>query len=113
MPKVKKIRSAALAGKQARHAPLGQIIQEDENRGKYAPAVRNRRPKKDDKEEKDDDLMDERASKRILEMSREQQLEMEREDAQRQQRERNHAKRVESDEEEDEDSVPLEEGDDE
>ena len=90
MPKVKKIRSAALAGKPSRHAPLGQIIQEDENRGKYAATMKHRggQKKNGQPDDDNDELMEERASKQILELSREQQLEIEREDVQRQQQKR-------------------------
>jgi essential nuclear protein 1 len=113
MPKVKKIRSAALAAKESRHAPLGQMIQEDENRGKYAAAIRSRGKKlKDDKEE--DELMDEKTTKKILELSREQQLELEREEMQRDQRKRNHQAPGSDDEDDDDDeSVPLEDNEEE
>eukprot|EP00428_Durinskia_dybowskii_P003751 CAMPEP_0170310404 /NCGR_PEP_ID=MMETSP0116_2-20130129/55686_1 /TAXON_ID=400756 /ORGANISM="Durinskia baltica, Strain CSIRO CS-38" /LENGTH=43 /DNA_ID= /DNA_START= /DNA_END= /DNA_ORIENTATION= len=40
MPKVKKIRSSALQSQKARHEPLGQVIEGDEIRGKYAAPIR-------------------------------------------------------------------------
>jgi hypothetical protein len=119
MPKVKKIRSAALAAKESRHAPLGQMIQEDENRGKYASAIRNRGGKKSKDEKDEDELMDEKTTKKILELSREQQLELEREDMQRDhQRKRNNNQAPGSDDEDeddddDEESVPLEDDEEE
>ena len=84
MPKVKRIRSAALVTQNARHAPLGQVIQADENRSKYA-AVRGQREKKGRKNgnvdnDGDGDLIDAKTSRKILELSREQQLEMEAEE---------------------------------
>jgi len=110
MPKVKKIRSAALAGKQSRHAPLGQVIQEDENRGKYAAAVRNRGKQKEKVDKDDDDVMDERTSKQILELSREQQLEIEREEVQQHQRTVNNQPADDSEDEDGQDeSVSLQE----
>lgn len=114
MPKVKKIRSAALAGKQSRHAPLGQVIQEDENRGKYAAAVRNRGKQKEKVDKDDDDVMDERTSKQILELSREQQLEIEREEVQQHQRTVNNQPADDSEDEDGQDeSVSLQEDEEE
>ena len=46
MPKAKKIRSNALTSQNARHEPLGQVIEGDSMRGKYAPPSRGRRKKK-------------------------------------------------------------------
>ena len=81
MPKVKKIRAAALSVQQTRHAPLGQVLQDDEDRGKYAAVGRYRlKPNKGRDEENDSLLLDEKTSKRILDLSREQQLEIDRED---------------------------------
>ena len=108
MPKVKKIRAAALDAQQTRHAPLGQVTQDDENRGRYAVirVSKNRAKGKNDDEEDAEELLDEKTSKRILEISREQQLEMEAEE------ERDHRNRssqkarvVDSDDEEEEEDV--------
>lgn len=68
------------------HNPLGQVIDDDENRKKYA---KNKiKPKKnknvgDDEDEDAEPLMDERTSRRILELSREQQLEEDAQEAKR------------------------------
>jgi len=78
MPKAKRKRAAALAGKVIRHDPLGQVIQEDSDKGKYAS--RNRRNKQRKAEEEGDSHFDDKTSQRILEMSRSQQLEMEAEE---------------------------------
>eukprot|EP00567_Pseudictyota_dubia_P015201 CAMPEP_0197437420 /NCGR_PEP_ID=MMETSP1175-20131217/4673_1 /TAXON_ID=1003142 /ORGANISM="Triceratium dubium, Strain CCMP147" /LENGTH=463 /DNA_ID=CAMNT_0042966941 /DNA_START=73 /DNA_END=1464 /DNA_ORIENTATION=+ len=79
MPKEKKkITARALIGQSTRHAPLGQVIQDDIDRNKYAAPKGRGGPKgrrgagSDDENE----LLDEKTSKRILELSREQQLEI-------------------------------------
>ena len=73
-------------GASTRHAPLGQVIQDDANRGKYASrkisgAAFSRNFDEggggDSTINEEEELMDERTSKRILELSREQQREME------------------------------------
>lgn len=79
MPKVKKKRSGI--GRSECHAPLGKIIEEDIERRKYAISRSFPREKKKkvvgwEKEE----LLDERSSLKILDMSRKQQLEVEIED---------------------------------
>jgi len=112
MPKVKKIRAAALEAQQTRHAPLGQVMQDDEDRGKYAVVGKHRRTSSENDPE--EELLDEKTSARILEMSREQQLEMEMEE-QRERRAGGGKKQkerfVDSDEEEEdeEESVLLDE----
>lgn len=75
MPKVKKIRAAALLSKAERHKPLGQTILDDETKKKYASSTR--RKERRNVESKGDKLLDKKTSHRILEMSRQQQLEME------------------------------------
>jgi essential nuclear protein 1 len=116
MPKVKKIRAAALDAQQTRHAPLGQVIQDDENRGKYAVVGRNRSKWRND-DEVTDELLDEKTSKRILEISREQQQEIEiEEERERKSRSSQKACVVDSDDDEkeeddDEPSVLLGEDD--
>lgn len=86
MPKVKKgIRSAAMAGPSIRHNPLGQVIQEDSDRNKYVSAAKKRRGGGNSQEDDEvaasaNDVLDEKSSRRILELSRAQQLEVEAED---------------------------------
>lgn len=114
MPKVKRIRAAALDAQQTRHAPLGQVMQADESRGKFAVAGKTR-PRKDSHDDQEEELLDEKTSSRILEMSREQQLEIEMEE-QRQRRAEKQAKESrryadsdDEEEQEDEQSVLLDE----
>jgi len=75
MPKEKK--KERLVGNSSRHAPLGQVIQDHANQGKFA-TVRSE-PRGIQKEETltNEDFLDEKASRKILQLSREQQLEME------------------------------------
>ena len=68
-------------GQSTRHAPLGQVIQDDANRDRYAsikklPRATNR---DDDDIETPEELLDVKTSKRILELSREQMREVEQE----------------------------------
>lgn len=67
-------------GHSSRHAPLGQVIQDDDNRGKYATSKRGAISAKHNKHIDDEDneelLLDERSSKKILELGRLQQQEM-------------------------------------
>ncbi|CAB9501846.1 K14797 essential nuclear protein 1 [Seminavis robusta] len=80
MPKIKKIRAAALTSQSVRHEPLGQTIQDDQNRNKYASS-RKRRNKLDqllDGDEKE--LLDEKTSERILALSKEQRQELDAEE---------------------------------
>ena len=127
MPKVKKIRAAALTGKEERHQPLGQVIHDDANRNKYA-SHKNRRKdsRKSDNDQDSDKLLDEKASRKIMELSRSQQLEVEAEEEilRRKKQRAGHVggaagggvAAVDSDDEEDDeeiDSVLLEEADDE
>jgi hypothetical protein len=79
MPKVKKIRAPALVSQQARHEPLGQVIEGDALRGKYAAPMRGRRKLRKN-EEGEDEFLDDKTSKRILDMTGEQELEMEAEE---------------------------------
>jgi essential nuclear protein 1 len=79
MPKVKRIRAAALASKQVRHDPLGQIIIDDANKDKYASQTARRKLKKGGLDDADD-MLDEKTSTRILKLSKEQQLEVQAED---------------------------------
>mmetsp|Transcript_8895 Transcript_8895/g.15109 ORF Transcript_8895/g.15109 Transcript_8895/m.15109 type:complete len:468 (+) Transcript_8895:2182-3585(+) len=66
-------------GHSSRHAPLGQVIQDDDNRGKYATSKRgviSATSNKHNDDEHDEELLDERSSKKILELGRLQQQEM-------------------------------------
>lgn len=99
MPKVKRIRSAALAGQSTRHAPLGQVIQDDTDRKKYA-AIRSRRLG-NEQDDDGDDVLTEKESRRIIELGREQQLEMQAEESRsRSRRQEQNSNEVDSEEEE-------------
>ena len=83
MPKIKKIRAAALTSQSARHEPLGQAIQNDENRNKYASTRGLRRGRNDNDDGIDGSefhLMDAKSSQKILKLSKEQRLEVEAEE---------------------------------
>jgi hypothetical protein len=107
MPKVKKLRAPALESQQVRHAPLGQVIDGDANRGKYA--VPSRRRKSSKAVATQDEYLDEKTSQRILEMSREQDLEEELEEQRRvswkQQRKGKQQAAMDSDDEEEDEEV--------
>jgi len=75
MPKVKKIRSAALKSQHARHEPLGQVIEGDKLRGKYAAPIRVGRKKRSSNEE-DAEYLDPKTSKKILQLTEEQEREV-------------------------------------
>lgn len=76
MPKAKKLRAPALASQQVRHEPLGQTIEGDSQKGrKYALSTSRRKRRKD--HAGDGEFLDEKTSRKILEMSREQQIEEE------------------------------------
>lgn len=78
MPKVKKIRASALESQQARHEPLGQVIEGDQVRGKYAAPIREGRKRRDSSKNKaDEEYLDPKTTKRILQMTREHELEEE------------------------------------
>lgn len=113
MPKGKKIRSTVLSAQATRHAPLGQTILEDEHRDKFA-VVRQRREKshrKGDEDDEEEELLDEKATRKILQLSREQQLEVEADEVREQRRQRNKKMAIENGDE-DEESVLLEEEED-
>lgn len=71
-------------GASSRHAPLGQVIQDDDNRGKYATSKRvigsatgsKQKHNNNTNDEYDEELLDERTSRKILELGREQQMEI-------------------------------------
>lgn len=111
MPKVKKIRSAALESKAARHEPLGQTIAADENRGKYATPKYARPSKKSRDDEDESELLDAKTSQRIVELSKQQQLEVQAESVVTQQRQQQNQNKheLDSDDEEQEESVLDEE----
>mmetsp|Transcript_284 Transcript_284/g.696 ORF Transcript_284/g.696 Transcript_284/m.696 type:complete len:479 (+) Transcript_284:123-1559(+) len=76
MPKAKKLRAPALESQQVRHEPLGQTIDGDTNRGKYALPVRGKpHQQRQEGEDGQDVYLDEKTSRRILDMSSQQQLE--------------------------------------
>ena len=67
-------------GQSTRHAPLGQVIQDDANRDRFASMKKlPRNTADDDAEEQPEELLDVKTSKRILELSREQMREVEEE----------------------------------
>jgi len=115
MPKVKKIRAPALASQQARHEPLGQVIEGDAIRGKYAAPTRGRRNRRKDDED-EHEFLDQTTTKKILDLSKQQQIEMEMEEHREWQRKNNMQTGpsfVDSDEEEEEEvQVLIDEGDD-
>lgn len=80
MPKEKK--RGPSTGNTQRHAPLGQVITDDENRSKYA-TVRSRQRQESDRKNKkyqEEDLLDEKTTQKIFELSKEQMLEIEMEE---------------------------------
>ena len=88
MPKAKKLRAPAMESQQGRHEPLGQSIEGDQLRGKYAAPSRGRRKRNNEQgngTKIDDEYLDDKTSKRILDMSREQQLEEEIDEQRKQQ----------------------------
>lgn len=112
MPKVKKtIRAAALASKSVRHDPLGQVIIDDANRTKFADNKR-RRSKDRPSEDPESELLDEKTSQRILELSRSQQLEVEAEEEVQRRQKKAGAVDSDDDEEYEEESGIVDEGDD-
>jgi len=103
MPKVKRIRANALMN-QAQHKPLGQTIIDDVNRDKYAGARRrNKRRKKQDNEEE----LTSKESQRIIDISRQQQLEMHAEDGDVNRGRRQDASVEDSDDESDNDAGTI------
>lgn len=83
MPKEKRINT----GSKHRHAPLGQVIQEDENRDKYASQStrikqkhRSKQLNANDSDNEEEHLLDEKTSSKILELSKQQLLEVEMEE---------------------------------
>ncbi|EJK47982.1 hypothetical protein THAOC_33259 [Thalassiosira oceanica] len=79
-------------GRSTRHAPLGQVMHDDETRGRYAVSRKSHMDRRRDGGDRDGDdggeseLLDERTSRRILELSRDQQREVEEEEAEAQRR---------------------------
>lgn len=112
MPKEPKRKMSAKTGQSARHAPLGQVIQDDANRDKYASMKKLARNIKDD-EETTEELLDVKSSKRILELSREQMREVEEERVTRQQRQSGKRNDVSRDSSDEEDSMNDNDEDDE
>lgn len=105
MPKVKKIRSNALTAQAERHKPLGQAIQEDANRNKFA-ARKDRRKNREQKDDLEGEFLDEKTSKRILELSREQKLQMEvEEDVQRRKSSKSLSHEIDLDDDDDDEEL--------
>mmetsp|Transcript_18230 Transcript_18230/g.41988 ORF Transcript_18230/g.41988 Transcript_18230/m.41988 type:complete len:461 (+) Transcript_18230:124-1506(+) len=108
MPKAKKLRAPALAAQDVRHEPLGQVIEGDSQRGsKFAPSTGRRKRRKDGAA--DGEFLDDKSTQKILEMSREQQIEDEIDEQrslhrknQREQQQAQFANGLDSDEEEEE-----------
>lgn len=113
MPKVKKIRAAALSvGQAARHEPLGQVLHDD--RHKYAKPLRVQAVSE---EEETGGLLDERSSQKILKLSRQQQLEIQLEEQRRKQQQQQNRQSDaldsdDEDEEEEEEHIIVDEEDD-
>ena len=80
-------------GRSTRHAPLGQVMHDDETRGRYAVSRKSHMDRRRDGGDRDGDdggeseLLDERTSRRIMELSRDQQREVAEEEAEAQRRE--------------------------
>ena len=110
MPKVKKIRAAARESKAVRHEPLGQTIATDANRGKYA-TPKYARPEPKATVTEDGELLDAKTSQRILELSKEQQLELQAESVVAQKQLRTHKHEIDSDDDDEDESVLLDEDD--
>ena len=111
MPKEKKL---TIRGQNTRHAPLGQVIQEDENRGRYA-TIRSRprggatKSLLDD--ENENEFLDEKISRKIFDMSKEQQLELEAEEQLEARRKIHKVNKESSDEEDNEVESVMDNGD--
>ena len=130
MPKVqKKIRANALTQK-IRHEPLGQVLEGDESRKKYAVPTRGRRKERQvrreenkEKEDEETEYVDDKTAQKILQMTREQRYELQLQDhieQRRQTKERQLQRQPkqqqdpqdsdEEDEEEDQEDVLTDEG---
>ena len=91
MPKEAKNKTSTKIGQSTKHAPLGQVIQDDINRNKYATrkisgmAFSRRMNAADDEdgegeEEMEEEMLDEKTSRKIIDMGIEQQREVMEED---------------------------------
>lgn len=99
MPKDKK--KGPITGSSNKHAPLGQQISDDINRSKYAAMKSSTRGEKKDKYS-DAELLNEKETKRIFDLGREQMLEIEMEEQRAGERKRRSGKRdMDSSDEED------------
>lgn len=79
-----------MESQQVRHEPLGQVIEGDANRGRYAVPSRGRQKRGNSKQvAMQEEYLDEKISKKILDMSREQSLEEEMQEQREWRRERN------------------------
>ncbi|KAL7502437.1 hypothetical protein ACHAXN_000608 [Cyclotella atomus] len=106
MPKEPKRKMSAKTGQSTRHAPLGQVIQDDANRDRYASMKKLPRSGRDDDDdvEESDMLLDVKTSKRILELSKEQMKEVEEEQVRSARRRQEEKVRMELHDSSDEDS---------
>jgi essential nuclear protein 1 len=117
MPKEPKRKMSAKIGQSTRHAPLGQVIQDDVNRDRYASMKKLPRSGRDDDDdvEESDTLLDVKTSKRILELSKEQIKEVEEEEVRSTRRRQQEKVRMDSHDSSDEESEvdeDIEEDDD-
>ena len=86
MPKAQKDKMSTKIGQSTKHAPLGQVIQDDINRNKYATrkisgmAFSRRMNDNSDDEEGEEEMLDEKTSRKIIDMGLEQQREVMEED---------------------------------
>lgn len=108
MPKARKIRSNALTSQSVRHEPLGQVIEGDSIRGKYAPPSRGRRKNRKGENE-EDEFLDDKTSKKILDMTNEQKTQMEIEERFEMHRKRDQQGLVVMDSDDEEEEVETEE----
>jgi essential nuclear protein 1 len=115
MPKVKKIRAAALDSQRSRHEPLGQVIQDDSNRKKYVARSTRQKHRESEDDDNGNNLLDEKTSQRIMDLSQAQQRELDAEEAEAATRSATTGTKrrdVEHDSDEDEDEdAPLEDTD--
>jgi hypothetical protein len=93
-----------MASQEERHEPLGQVIEGDSLRGKYAAPIRGRTKKQSGTN--GEAYLDEKSTQQILDMTKEQELEMQAEEQndwrQKNQQEKGHQAALDSDEEEEE-----------
>ena len=110
MPKEPKRKMSVKTGQSTRHAPLGQVIQDDANRDRYASLKKlPRATNREDDDVETEELLDVKTSKRILELSRDQMREVEEEKVKSLQKPQNKRVVNDSDNSSDEESEDEEE----